>query len=105
LLASTFGSQFTIVATYVQVFRLTGSVVAVGVIGLVGFCSLVMGPLAGTMFLDAFDRRKILIGAKLGYAVSSGTLFLGALAGRPPIGLIYAAVAGIARTRGIEGAS
>jgi MFS family permease len=103
LLASTFGSQFTIVATYVQVFRLTGSVVAVGVIGLVGFVSLVVGTLAGSTFLDAFDRRKILIGAQLGYAVSSGTLFLGALAGRPPIGLIYAAVAGIAATSAIDG--
>ena len=103
LLASTFGSQFTIVATYVQVFRLTGSVVAVGVIGLVGFVSLVIGTLAGSTFLDAFDRRKILIGAQLGYAVSSGTLFLGALAGRPPIGLIYAAVAGIAATSAIDG--
>jgi MFS family permease len=103
LLASTFGSQFTIVATYVQVFRLTGSVVAVGVIGLVGFVSLVIGTLAGSTFLDAFDRRKILIGAQLGYAVSSGTLLLGALAGRPPIGLIYAAVAGIAATSAIDG--
>jgi MFS family permease len=103
LLASTFGSQFTIVATYVQVFRLTGSVVAVGVIGLVGFVSLVVGTLAGSTFLDAFDRRKILIGAQLGYAVSSGTLLLGALAGRPPIGLIYAAVAGIAATSAIDG--
>jgi MFS family permease len=103
LLASTFGSQFTIVATYVQVFRLTGSVVAVGLIGLVGFVSLVIGTLAGSTFLDAFDRRKILIGAQLGYAVSSGTLLLGALAGRPPIGLIYAAVAGIAATSAIDG--
>jgi MFS family permease len=103
LLASTFGSQFTIVATYLQVFRLTGSVVAVGVIGLVGFVSLVIGTLAGSTFLDAFDRRKILIGAQLGYAVSSGILLLGALAGRPPIGLIYAAVAGIAATSAIDG--
>src|SRR4029453_169431 len=37
------------------------------------------------------------------YAVSSGTLLLGALAGRPPIGVIYAAVAGIAATSGIDG--
>jgi MFS family permease len=87
----------------VQVFRLTESVVAVGVIGLVGFVSLVIGTLAGSTFLDAFDRRKILIGAQLGYAVSSGTLLLGALAGRPPIGLIYAAVAGIAATSAIDG--
>src|SRR5262245_22527455 len=96
LLASTFGSQFTIVATYVQVFDITDSVAAVGLIGLVGFVALVIGTLAGGTFLDAFDRRKILIGAQVGYLVSSGILFVGALVGDPPVALLYIAVAGIA---------
>lgn len=103
LLASTFGSQFTIVATYIQVFRLTGSTAAVGLIGLVGFAALVIGTLVGSTFLDALDRRKILIAAQLGYLASSGALFAGALAGDPPIGLIYAAVAGISATSAIDG--
>jgi MFS family permease len=103
LLASTFGSQFTIVATYVQVFELTESTAAVGLLGLVGFVALVVGTLAGSTFLDALDRRKILIGAQLGYLVSSGILFAGALAGDPPIGLLYVAVAGIAATSAIDG--
>ena len=103
LLASTFGSQFTIVATFVQVFRLTGSVAAVGLIGFVGFVALVIGTLAGGTFLDAFDRRKILIGAQIGYLFSSGILFLGALAGDPPVALLYVAVAGIAGTSAIDG--
>jgi ENTS family enterobactin (siderophore) exporter len=80
LLASQFGSQFTIVATYVQVYRLTRSTAAVGLLGLVGFLGLVVGTLAGSTFLDAFDRRKILICAQLGYLASSGLLFVGALA-------------------------
>ena len=66
LLASTFGSQFTIVATFFQVYSLTGSTAAVGLIGLVGFLALVVGTLAGGTFLDAFDRRKILITAQVG---------------------------------------
>jgi len=103
LLASTFGSQFTIVATYVQVFELTRSAAAVGLVGLVGFVALVIGTLAGSTFLDALDRRKILIGAQLGYLVSSGTLFAGALAGDPPLWLIYVAVAGIAATSALDG--
>ncbi len=103
LLASTFGSQFTIVATYIQVFRLTGSAAAVGLLGLVGFVALVVGTLAGSTFLDALDRRKILIGAQLGYAVSSGALFAGALMGDPPLWLIYVAVAGIAAASAIDG--
>ena len=103
LLASAFGSQFTIVASYVQVFRLTGSTVAVGLIGFVGFLALVVGTLAGGTFLDAFDRRKILITAQVGYLASSGLLLAGALHGDPPIGLIYVAVAGIAATSAIDG--
>jgi MFS family permease len=102
LLASQFGSQFTIVATYVQVYRLTGSTAAVGLLGLVGFLGLVVGTLAGSTFLDAFDRRKILIYAQLGYLASSGLLFFGALGGDPPLALIYVAVAGIAATSAVD---
>jgi MFS family permease len=103
LLASTFGSQFTIVATFLQVYSLTRSTVAVGLIGLVGFLALVVGTLAGGTFLDAFDRRKILITAQVGYLASSGLLFAGAVHGDPPLALIYVAVAGIAATSAIDG--
>jgi MFS family permease len=103
LLASTFGSQFTIVATYIQVYRQTGSAAAVGLIGLVGFVALVAATLIGSTFLDALDRRKVLIFAQLGYLASSGLLFAGAVAGDPPIWLIYVAVAGISATSAIDG--
>jgi MFS family permease len=102
LLASTFGSQFTIVATYIQVYDLTDSTAAVGFLGAVGLVGLVAGTLAGSTFLDAFDRRKILIASQVGYLASSGLLFAGALHGDPPIGLIYVAVAGIAATSAID---
>jgi MFS family permease len=102
LLASNLGSQFTIVATYVQVFRLTESTAAVGLLGLVGFVGLVVGTLGGSTFLDAFDRRKILIASQLGYLASSGLLFAGALHGDPPLALIYVAVAGVAATSAID---
>ena len=102
LLASTLGSQFTIVATYVQVFRLTESTAAGGLLGLVGFVGLVAGTLGGSTFLDAFDRRKILIASQLGYLASSGLLFAGALHGDPPLALIYVAVAGVAATSAID---
>ncbi|HEX6332166.1 MAG TPA: MFS transporter [Actinomycetota bacterium] len=103
LLASTMGSQFTIVATFIQVTRQTGSPAAVGMIGLVGFVALLGGTLAGSTFLDAFDRRRVLIAAQFGFLASSGTLFLGALAGDPPVGLIYAAVAGTAASSAVDG--
>jgi MFS family permease len=93
---SELGYHFTVVATFVQVFELTGSTAAVGLTGLVGFAALVLGTLAAGAFVDAFDRRKILIGAQLGFMVASATLLLGALADRPPVALVYAAIALIA---------
>jgi hypothetical protein len=44
LLVSELGYQFTLVATFVQVQRLTGSPAAVGVIGLVGLVALAAEP-------------------------------------------------------------
>ena len=93
LLISEFGSEFTLVATFVQVRRLTGSPAAVGVIGLFGLTALVVGSIAGGAILDHYDRRKLLIAAQLGFMASSGVLLAGAIAGHPPLWLIYLAVA------------
>jgi MFS family permease len=103
LLVSELGFQFTLVATYVQVTRLTGSAAAVGLIGLVGFVGLVIGSLVGASFLDAFDRRKILIWSQFGFMAAVGLLLAGALHGHPPLGLIYVAVAILAAVSAIEG--
>ncbi len=102
LLVSELGYQFTVVATYIQVYKLTKSAAALGLTGLVGFAGLVVGTLAAGSFLDAYDRRKVLIGAQLGFMLATGTLFVGALAGRPPIGVVYAAIALIAGMTAID---
>lgn len=103
LLVSELGYQFTLVATYVQVTRLTGSAAAVGAIGLAGFVALLAGSLFGASFLDALDRRLVLIWSQLGYMAGSAILLGGALHGHPPVGLVYAAVALIAGISAIEG--
>jgi MFS family permease len=75
----------------------------VGLIGLVGFVALVAGSLIGASFLDAFDRRKLLIWSQFGYIAAVGLLFAGALAGHPPLWVIYAGVAIIAMVSAIDG--
>ena len=102
LLVSEFGYQFTLVASFVQVFRLTGSAAAVGLIGLVGLLALVLGTLAGSSFLDAVDRRKLLIVAQLALMAGSGLLLAGAIHGHPPVALVYAGVAIIAGVSAID---
>lgn len=96
------GFQFTVVASFVQIFRLTRSPAAVGLTGLVGFVALVIGTLAAGAFVDAFDRRKVLIAAQVGFMAASATLLLGAIAERPPVGLVYGAIAVIAAVSAID---
>jgi MFS family permease len=100
---SELGFQFTLVGTYVQVTRLTGSAAAVGLIGLVGFVALVAGSLAGAAFLDAVDRRTLMICSQFGYIAGAGLLLAGALRGHPPVWLIYLAVAIFAMVSAIDG--
>lgn len=102
LAVSELGYQFTLVATFIQVFRLTRSPAAVGLIGLVGLVALVVGTLVGGAFVDVIDRRILLILAQVGFMVASGILLVGALHGDPPVWVIYAAVAIIAGLSAID---
>jgi MFS family permease len=103
LLVSETGHQFTIVATFIQVRLLTDSTLAVGAIGLVGLIALALGTLVGGQVLDLVDRRRLLIAAQFSYMTAAGVLLLGALAGTPPIWVVYAGVALLSATSAIDG--
>jgi MFS family permease len=103
LLVSETGHQFTIVATFIQVRLLTHSTLAVGAIGLVGLIALALGTLVGGQVLDLVDRRRLLIGAQFAYMTAAGVLLLGALAGTPPVWVVYAGVALLSATSAIDG--
>jgi MFS family permease len=103
LLVSESGHQFTIVATFIQVQLLTHSTLAVGAIGLVGLLALALGTLLGGRVLDLVDRRRLLIAAQFSYMTAAGILLLGALAGTPPVWLVYAGVALLSATSAIDG--
>ena len=102
LAVSELGYQFTLVATFIQVFELTGSPAAVGLIGLVGLVALVVGTLVGGAFVDVIDRRTLLIVAQVGFMTASGILLVGAVHGDPPLWVVYAAVALIAGLSAID---
>ena len=90
---SELGYQFARVAIYVQVTELTHSTAAVGFVGLSGLVALFAGTLVGGSFIDAHDRRRTLMWAQVAYTAGAALLLGGAIAGHPPIGLIYAAAA------------
>jgi MFS family permease len=103
LLISEFGYQFSLVAIFVQVYRLTGSAAAVGLTGLFSFLALVLGAVISGAVLDAYDRRKLLLWAQVGFAVASTILLVGAINGHPPVWLIYLAAAIFAAFSTIDG--
>jgi MFS family permease len=89
-LVSTTGRQITVVALPFQVFVLTRSSLAVGLIGLVQVVPLIVFSIAGGAFADRIDRRKLLVATEFGLASTSVLLLLGALAGDPPLWYLYA---------------
>ncbi len=103
LLITSAGSQFTLVAVFVQVKELTGSTAAVGATGLAYVAGLVAGSLAGGAVLDAWDRRRLLMMAQVGLATGSAILLGGSLAGEPPLWLIYVGLAVLAASSAIDG--
>jgi MFS family permease len=93
-LISQTGSQMALVGVYVQVAVLTdNSAAALGMVGLVQLIPLVVGSMLGGPIIDRHDRRRLLLIGEIGGAASSAVLLAGAVAGRPPLALVYAGAA------------
>jgi predicted MFS family arabinose efflux permease len=92
-LVSHTGRHITMVALPYQVWTLTHSPLAVGMIGLVQFGPLVVFSLLGGAVADAMDRRRLLLISQYGSMVASLLLVAGAAAGRPALWFLYATAA------------
>jgi predicted MFS family arabinose efflux permease len=88
-LLSQVGSQITIVAVFIQVYQLTRSAAAVGIVGLVQLVPLILATIVGGPLIDRLDRRKILLATQAGLVLMSGTLLFGATLSRTPLWLVY----------------
>jgi MFS family permease len=91
-LVSLIGRQITVVAVPFQVYSLTHSPLAVGLLGLVQAVPLVAFSISAGVIADRVDRRKLLLTTQACLAACSGVLALGALRGNPPVALIYVIV-------------
>jgi len=92
-LVSHTGRQITLVALPYQVYQLTDSPLAVGMIGLVQLVPLVLFSLIGGAVADAVDRRRLLLFSQAGSMAASLLLVGGALVERPPLWFLYTAAA------------
>ena len=87
------GRQITLVAVPYQVYLMTGSTLAVGLLGLVQAVPLIVAGLYAGSFADRFDRRLVMLASLSVLGVTSLALVAGAAGGRPPLWFIYGVTA------------
>lgn len=91
-LATTAGRQFVVVAVPFQVYVLTHSSLAVGLLGIFQAVPIVAAGLYGGALADRLDRRRLQLAGKTVVAAGSLALTLGAVGYRAPVALVYAVV-------------
>lgn len=90
---SSVGQQMTAVAVSVQIYALTGSSFATGLVGLFSLVPLVAFGLYGGAIADTVDRRKLGLAGSAGLALVSAVLAAQAALGLHTVAVLYAAVA------------
>jgi len=96
------GSMITYVAVPFQVYTLTGSSLAVGLLSLAELGPLLVAALVGGALADARDRRRMVQLTELGLATISGVLLLNAVLPRPQLWILYVAAALAATLDGLQ---
>jgi MFS family permease len=90
---STIGQQMTAVAVSIQVYTITGSTFATGLVGLFSLVPLVVFGLYGGAIADTIDRRRLAIVGSLGLSVLSVVLAAATILGSRQVALLYGIVA------------
>jgi MFS family permease len=90
-LVSHTGRMITLVALPYQVYEVTRSALAVGLIGLVQLVPLVLFSLVGGAVADAMDRRRLLLLSQTGSMAATLLLVGGAMVDRPALWFLYLA--------------
>nr|WP_246192580.1 MFS transporter [Kitasatospora atroaurantiaca] len=99
---SAFGSFLTYVAVPLQIKELTGSSLAVGLVGAVELLPLIVFGLWGGALADALDRRKLVLCSEAGLGLLSGLLLLNALLPTPVLWPIYLVAGLVAAVDGLQ---
>lgn len=97
------GRQLIVVTAAYQVFVLTDSSFAVGLLGLFQLVPLLLCSFLGGALVDAFDRRKLLLGAQGLLFATSVALALNAGRDRPAVWVVFAATGIAAGLSAIDG--
>jgi MFS family permease len=96
------GSMVTLVALPFQVADLTGSFVAVGLIGVAELVPLIVFGLWGGAIADAVDRRRVVVATEFAMLALSGILLANALHPEPQLWVIYVVAMLFAAVDGLQ---
>jgi MFS family permease len=99
---SGFGSFLTYVAVPFQIKELTGSALAVGLLGATELVPLVVCGLWGGALADAMDRRKLVVFTEAAAALLSVLLLVNALLPHPALWPVYVLTAAFAAVNGLQ---
>jgi MFS family permease len=80
----------TLIAVPVEVYRLTGSALDVGLVSLTQFVPLITLTILGGVIADAVDRRRLLIASSVGVALGSAGFVVNAFLAHPRVWAVFA---------------
>ena len=99
---SFFGTMMSWVALPYQIYHLTNSTLAVGLLGIIELVPLLLTAFIGGALADVLDRRKLLIRAEIGMAIGCLCLTLNAMATHPQLWLVYLIAAVLSAISGLH---
>jgi len=97
-----FGSMMTFVVLPVQLYELTGSTLAVGLLSAVEFVPLILMAFVGGALADAVDRRLMLRVTESLLALGTLGLVFNSLLAEPRAWVLYVCAAGFATLNGLQ---
>jgi MFS family permease len=101
-LVSMFGSAVSYVVLPWQMYQLTRSPVAVGMLGLAEFVPMLSVALLGGALADAFDRRRLILCSEAGMALCCAALIANSAAASPSPWLLYVVAAAFAALNAVH---
>jgi MFS family permease len=98
---SFFGSEITYVALPFQIYQLTHSTLAVGLLSLAEFVPLMFMAFVGGALSDAFDRRRMVQLSELGSGLAIAVLVVNSLLPHPSVAVLFVVAPVLAALYGI----
>ena len=99
---SFFGTMMSLVALPYQIYQLTGSTMAVGLLGVVELVPLLLTAFIGGALADVMDRRKLLVFAECGMAVGCLVLIGNACLLHAHLWLVYVVAGALSALSGLH---